>query len=93
MSDRPLFAAGKLGYTPAALAKLEEAGRRPMELFARHAAGDWGNVDAESRQANDDAIAESGRLHSVYQLDTGVIIWVVTEADRSATTILLPEED
>ena len=93
MSDRPMFAMGKLGCTPAALAALEEASQRPMEFLARHAAGDWGEVDDEGRQSNDDAIAEGTRLLSAYRLDTGVKIWIITEADRSATTILLPEED
>jgi hypothetical protein len=88
-----MFVMGKLGCTPAALAKLEEAGQKPMEFLARHAAGDWGEVDAEDRRANDAAIAEGTRLLSAYRLDTGVKIWIITEADRSATTILLPEED
>ena len=92
MSNRPMFALGQLVATPGALAKFEEAGQRPMEFLARHAAGDWGQVGPEDWRANDRAIAEGTRLLSAYQLDTGVKIWIITEADRSATTILLPEE-
>jgi hypothetical protein len=88
-----LFVLGKLGCTPAALVKLEEAGQTPMEFLARHAAGDWGQVAEEDRRANDVAIAEGTRLLSAYRLDTAVKIWIITEADRSATTILLPEEE
>ena len=92
MSDRPMFALGQLVATPGALAKFEEAGQRPMEFLARHLSGDWGDLGEEDRQANDDAIAQGARILSAYQLDTGVKIWIITEADRSSTCILLPEE-
>ena len=90
--SNPMFALGKLVATPGALAKLTEAGQKPVDFILRHAAGDWGQVDAADRQANDDAIAQGERLLSAYTLDTGTRIWIITEADRSATTILLPEE-
>ena len=92
MSDRPMFALGQLTATPGALAALETAQQRPMDLLARHTAGDWGDVDAEDRRANDDAIAEGTRLLSVYHLDTGTEIWIITEADRSSTCTCLAEE-
>jgi hypothetical protein len=57
----------------------------------RHQAGDWGEVCAEDKAANDEALRDEGRLLSVY-LVGGVKIWIITEWDRSATTILLPEE-
>jgi hypothetical protein len=84
---------GRLTATLGALAALEKAGQRPMDFFGRHAAGDWGDMEPEDRQANDDAIAEGTRLLSAYHLDTGTKIWIITEADRSSTCILLPEED
>jgi hypothetical protein len=90
--SNPMFALGKLVATPGALAKLTEAGQKPVDFILRHAAGDWGQVAAADRQANDDAIAQGERLLSAYTLDTGTRIWIITEADRSATTILLPEE-
>ena len=92
MNNRPIFAMGQLVATPGALAKFEEAGQRPMEFLARHISGDWGDLGEEDRRANDAAIAEGGRLLSAYHLDTGVKIWIITEADRSSTCILLPEE-
>ncbi len=92
MSDRPMFVLGQLVATPGALAKFEEAGQRPMEFLARHVSGDWGDLDVEDRRANDDAIAQCARILSAYHLDTGVKIWIITEADRSSTCILLPEE-
>ena len=92
MSDRPMFVLGQLVATPGVLAKFEEAGQRPMEFLACHASGDWGQLCEEDRRANDEAIAEGTRLLSAYELDTGVKIWIITEADRSVTTILLPEE-
>ena len=60
--------------------------------MARHAAGDWGDLAEEDRRTNDIAIAEGTRLLSAYRLDTGTKIWIITEADRSSTCILLPEE-
>ena len=92
MSDRPMFALGKLVATPGALAKFEEAGQHPRDFLARHAAGDWGDLGEKDRRANDIAIAEGTRLLSAYRLDTGTKIWIITEADRSSTCILLPEE-
>ena len=60
--------------------------------LVRHSSGDWGEVCEEDRQANEQAIAEELRLFSVYRSSTGVKFWVITEHDRSLTTILLPEE-
>ena len=81
---------GQTVATPAALAAVS----RPDILAAlrRHAAGDWGEVDAEDRAANDDALTTGGRLLSVFRSASGTPFWVVTEADRSVTTVLLPED-
>lgn len=101
MPDRcptPRFAPGRLLATPGALDALQAASTPPIALLRRHLAADWGDVDDEDWQANDDAIAGEGkperqtRVLSAYNLPTGARIWVITEADRSATTILLPEE-
>jgi hypothetical protein len=55
--------------------------------------GDWGDVDTEEKAANDRAVKEGGRLVSCYHLPrTGKAIWIITDADRSVTTVLLPEE-
>lgn len=58
----------------------------------RHARGDWGDVCPEDRVANDRALAAGGRLLSVHHTEGGRRFWIITEADRSATTVLLPED-
>jgi hypothetical protein len=63
-----------------------------LPYLRRHAAGDWGDVRKEDAQANDMALVERERLLSAYQLATDERIWIITEADRSSTTVLLPDE-
>jgi hypothetical protein len=63
-----------------------------MQFMARHQAGDWGEVPQEDRQENEFSLQHGFRLLSAYTLNTEVRIWIITEADRSATTILLPSE-
>ncbi len=58
----------------------------------RHQSGDWGDVDQDDRAANDRALIEGTRLLSLYQTSSGVTFWLLTEADRSFTTVLLPED-
>ena len=85
------FSLGRLVATPAAMEALERAGMGALPLLVRHQSGDWGQVDAEDWQINEEAVERGGRLLSAYEAgDTRV--WVITEADRSATTILLPAE-
>ncbi len=60
------------------------------EAFRRHESGDWGEVCGEDREANERALEYGGRLYSAYHDSKGVAFWIVTEADRSATTVLLP---
>ena len=60
--------------------------------IARHAIGDWGDLCAEDKEANDDALRVGARVLSAYHIDGGQKFWIITEADRSATTVLLPEE-
>jgi hypothetical protein len=86
------FPLGKLMTTPGARQALEEAGQEAVEFFARHQAQDWGEVDEEDRQLNAESVNHWSRLLSAYILKTGVKVWVITEADRSATTLLLPNE-
>jgi hypothetical protein len=89
---KPKFRLGKLVSTPGALAALTEAGQSPMEFVSRHVKGDWGDCCAEDRQANEAALRDGERLFSVYRTAKGVKIWIITEADRSSTCVLLPEE-
>ncbi|MEQ5837954.1 hypothetical protein N0A02_00685 [Paraburkholderia acidicola] len=88
----PLFSLGHILITPAAIATLHSAGFSPIDLLLRHVQGDWGELDDADRKQNDLALEARGRLLSAYTLPTMIRIWVITEADRSATTILLPRE-
>jgi hypothetical protein len=87
------FPFGEVGATPGAVAAFQKAGEHPLPYFRRHAHGDWGDVlDEHDRQENEFSLAHGFRLLSAYRLKDGTVIWIITEADRSATTILLPEE-
>lgn len=86
-----LFDLGQTVATPAALAALEAAGQTYWHLLDRHITGDWGTLPDEDRQANEDALAHGLRIMSVYPVGENKV-WVITEADRSATTLLLPDE-
>jgi hypothetical protein len=82
---------GKVVATPGALKLLVEAGGHPFELLARHATGDWGELCAFDRRQNEMALREGYRVLSSYKVPAGSV-WIITEADRSVTTILLPED-
>jgi hypothetical protein len=82
---------GKVVATPGALKLLSEIGEDPFDYLARHAAGDWGNLCAFDRRQNEIALREGLRVLSSYEVPAGRV-WIITEADRSITTILLPEE-
>ena len=88
---KELFPLGRLVATPGALTALAAAGENPVGLLARHQSGDWGEVGMADRWANERDLQQGGRLLSAYDVG-GSRLWVITEADRSATTILLPEE-
>jgi hypothetical protein len=85
-----LFRLGRILSTPSALSKLDNADI--LNGIQRHQAGDWGDVDDHDRRANDRALQEGARLFSVYHSARVIRFWIITEADRSATTVLLPED-
>lgn len=88
-----LFSIGQLSATPAALDLLDRSGTNSAALLNRHRTGDWGEIGREDWCANRDAITNGTRILSVYKLGAQKEpIWLITEADRSATTLLLPEE-
>lgn len=93
-----LFPLGRLMITPAALKRLEVQDGRVLVILKRHMAGDWGDMCDEDRRANDRALEQGTRLLSAYPIDPAHRygddnrVWIITEADRSATTILLPED-
>ena len=86
------FPLGQVVATPGALDALAEAGQLPQEFLYRHSAGDWGDVDEHDREANNEAVREGQRILSAYSTKTGTRLWVITEWDRSVSTILLPSE-
>ena len=92
MSDTPLFPLGRVVATPGALQALERAEQEPEEFLNKHDRGDWGEMPEEDRQENEFSLQHGFRIFSAYTTSAGDKIWVITEADRSATTILLPQE-
>ena len=87
-----LFNPGQVVATPGALAAMEENQILSLDLLSRHLIGDWGVVPKEDAKANWDALKYGARILSSYPMDSGDRIWLITEADRSSTTFLLPEE-
>lgn len=90
--SQPRFALGQVVATPGVLAALLQAGQTPFEFLARHVVGDWGELTPQDVQANEDALQTGGRLLSRYRTRQGVVVWLITEWDRSVTTVLLPME-
>ena len=95
---KTLFETGQLVMTAGAA---QATGRREvLHYLMRHVGGDWGVVDDEDKTTNDDAVKTGGRLLSAYPIDPELpcrgygenCLWIITEADRSTTTILLPNE-
>jgi len=82
---------GKVGATPGALKLLSEVGENPFDYLARHATGEWGELCEYDRRQNEVALRDGHRVLSSYPVGEGKI-WIITEADRSVTTVLLPEE-
>lgn len=83
---------GHVVATPGVLAALVAAGEHVHKFLLRHVHCDWGEVDEEDRKANDLAFERGERVLSAYRTRDGTRLWIITEADRSATTILLPHE-
>ena len=89
---RPLFPLGQCVATPGALAALEEAGQTPADFLNRHVCGDWGEIHPADKGMNEQALTDEARIFSVYRTSKGEKVWVITEADRASTCILLPDE-
>lgn len=87
----PLFNLGEIYATPGAMAFLQEQALTPYEFLHRHHSGDWGDLDPEDIEANRAALHYGSRLLSSYEIGNQKL-WIITEADRSSTTVLLPEE-
>ena len=86
-----VFRLGRIVATPNARESLTQ--EDILTAIQRHQAGDWGNLTDDNRAANDQALVRGGRIVSAYQATNGTRFWLITEADRSTTTILLPEDN
>ena len=86
------FPLGRIVATPDALAALERANQSAALFLTRHAGGDWGELDRADIAENEFSLAHGFRLLSSYRTGIGEKLWIITEADRSATTVLLPDE-
>ena len=92
ISKQPAFELGQIVATPGALAALKKAGQQPGEFLTRHVHREWGDLDEEDRKENEYSLEHGFRLLSAYKTNTGDRLWIITEADCSVTTLLLPEE-
>jgi hypothetical protein len=84
------FPLGQIVATPNALDHIPND--EILRAMSRHVQGDWGTLDAEDWNANGRALKEGGRLFSQYHSIQNIKFWIITEADRSVTTVLLPED-
>lgn len=103
-TQSPLFQLGQVVATPGALQLLKQFGVQPFALLARHQSGDWGNLGASDMRENSMALVRGHRILSSYELTRRTKadpkeassatekVWIITEADRSSTTVLLPSE-
>lgn len=87
---QPKFKLGEVVATAHAMATLSNTDMQPA--LQRHVTGDWGEVGKQDGEANEQALLNGTRLLSIYRSSKGVKFWIITEADRSATTVLLPED-
>ena len=90
MNATTLVPLGMLVATPNALANVKSD--EIQKALQRHVSGDWGELDDDDKKANDEALQTGERLLSAYKTATGTKFWIITEHDRSATTILLPSD-
>ena len=86
------FLPGSMVATPGVLEAFRTSGDEPLHYLIRHLSGDWGEVDEHDRRENELSLQHGWRILSCYRLSNNTRIWLITEADRSSTTILLPEE-
>jgi hypothetical protein len=92
LPTNPLFPTGKIVATPGALELLQKANKSALELLSRHLRGDWGDLCQEDKTQNELSLKYGLRLMSSYPVTSTEKLWIITEANRSVTTLLLPEE-
>ncbi len=91
-AKRPRFPPGQIVATPAALLAFERTSENMAAYLNRHSHGDWGDVDEQDRAENEYSLQHGLRLLSAYRLMDGTRVWIITESDRSVTTVLLPSD-
>ncbi len=89
---KPSFSLGQIVATPGALEALARANQQPECFLNRHVSGDWGELSHEDKAENEYSLQNGFRILSSYKTAAGDKLWLITEADRSVTTFLLPEE-
>ena len=89
-TTKPTFSLGQLVATPNAINSIPND--EILFALARHTQGDWGTLDKEDWNANEHALRHGGRLFSAYHSTQNIKFWIITECDRSVTTVLLPED-
>lgn len=89
---RPLFELGQIFMTRGVAELVAQRKVNPIGLIQRHVVGDWGDLDADDKAANDHAVKCGDRVLSSYAIASGAKVWIITEWDRSVTTLLLPSE-
>ncbi len=92
LSKQPAFELGQIVATPGASIALQKAGQEPGEFLRRHVNREWGYLTPEDRKQNDYSLEHGFRLLSSYRTNAGDKLWIITESDRSVTTLLLPED-
>ena len=88
----PRFAHGRLVMTRSVRELIRDTGLDVLTFLQRHLNGDWGDLPEEDRRSNETALRTGDRLFSAYQVNANGKLWIITEADRSVTTLLLPED-
>ena len=91
-TTHPKFELGQIVATPGALDALEASGQPPSQFLKRHVQLEQGDLCNEDRELNGEAVKDGSRILSAFSTTTGIKIWVITEADRSSTCLLLPDE-
>jgi hypothetical protein len=91
LNNGPLFPLGKIVWTRGVNGAIADGLFDPMELIFRHGSGDWGDLDDHDHNVNDEAVKNGERILSAYETKAGKV-WIITEWDRSVTTILFPSE-
>jgi len=86
------FSLGQVVATPGALDLLDRTATNALDLLIRHQTGDWGSVPPEDAEENLQSISSGCRILSSYYLNDSERLWIITEADRSVTTLLLPDD-